>query len=129
MRLLNYITSPTLLGLSRQDILRVRHRLITLYLDPEQFIEVAPPDGTYVGNIKIYPCVNPTFKFQNVTLWLKVPKNKQPHWDYSKGSEICSIPFDLHVAYPAAVIIKAFASYFPFIPTEKYLNAGGRLVA
>lgn len=73
------------------------------------------------------------------TAWLKCPKDKPPHFDlWVRGPELTEGPkpediepvefTDRRCRIPAK-LIRAFSRYFPYLPSDNYLENGGQPIA
>lgn len=69
------------------------------------------------------------FNVTHFDAWLKV-KDGDAYFDVFEGSlPGDSVNFNHKKARPAALIVKAFANYFPFLPTDNYLQNNGECIA
>lgn len=118
-----------------KSITEVRNQLLALYLLPEECLRVAPPKGAFgLSPIEITTGTAPTLSFREnghqYTYWLKCPKGATPHWDFRfNDTEIIRLPFNHTKCSIVAEVILGLAHYFPFLPTENYLQRGGEFVA
>lgn len=143
--LLNYFKLRDQLGLSRKDIKRVRDNIIALYLAPGEYAKVPAPDGFFpVSEVEI-GCSSsiPYFKWDSAGVtyvaWLKVPRENKPCWDLLIGVSADqnpdiegiapALPFTNPRVKLAAHLVKYFASYFPILPTNNYVQNKGAVIA
>lgn len=135
---------PSLLWMSRNDIICVRNHILRLYLKLNEFIVVRAVkekgDPSYVTKeVKLYSGITPVFEFSsngiNYRCWLKCPKGSNPFWDVrilyydNQILETVDIFQDHHfnspVCLPSARLIKAYSKHFPFVPSENFLISKG----
>lgn len=154
-KILHLIKRPGLFWLSRRDVKAVRDRIIALYLAQGEYFEASAPNGAFgfdrvyftgsvspcfVYHIK-YPFIGPTpgtviQKEVEYRFWLKVPKSgHNPYWDYNTkvegegASEVKRLVFTDPKAAVVGVLVYNWARYFPFVPTDNFLQKGGAFVA
>lgn len=136
-----HVKRPSLLWMSRQDILKVRNQLICLFKHKDESFRVAAPKNVFIKDVLITTNHHPLFEHAKISrdgyyigqyyqFWLKVPKFKNPYWDYIELNEegptdIDSVPFDHPIASIPALLIKKYLDHFPFSPTDNFLLNNG----
>ncbi len=110
-----WLPRPSLLWMSRADVLHVRNQLAGLCY----------PRGSYllVGDIFVYPALLPKFEFCStpaieIRAWLKVRKGVA-EWDVeSRPGEIATAPFNDPKARRFAQLVKKMSKEFNYHPTQ-----------
>lgn len=151
LNLVERFRRESLLGLSRNDIKRVRDNIVCLFLAPGEYVKAPPPRGFFgVSEIEI-GCSSsiPYFKWTEDSVvyvaWLKVPpmkawRNKRnPCWDLlvgvsaDKQTEVegiaPAIPFNDKKVRICAALTRHLAEYFPFVSTNNYVQNQGAFIA
>lgn len=120
----NRLPRPQLCWRSRNEIVSVRNKLLGLYFASDDYIDMPVPGDTSGQYIHVFPAsTSPRFEWENTVAWLKCPKDKNPYWDFTvDGSDrIFTVPFNSRSVESAADVVMAFASYFPFKPTNNFI--------
>ena len=151
MKWLEKIPRYRLLGLSRRDVIQVRNWIIRTYLGPHECLLMRPVRYQFgISQVRLTGGVTPCFEWDcrglgvepaHSKAWLMIIPGRDPSWGWSETflrsengpeisiSDVLPIPFNDKKARVAANLVKAFSSYYPFVPTNNFFQNNGEFIA
>ena len=137
------VRRPALRWLSVKQVTTARNQILGLFLEPEEMLRApAPENRRGIYWIDFASGLAPVFCWETTSFgrdevqrsrhvaWLKCPNGKLPYFDLQVGdAEVTPVAFNDPRLETVVRLLAHLSNFFPYWPTENYLEKGGDFIA